>query len=426
MNEILLRHRQIQNLDQLPIYRQNKGFEAFRRAVTSLKPDEVTEIVKASGLRGRGGAGFPTGAKWSFIDKKQWPHYVVANADESEPGTFKDREIMESNPYQFLEGVMLCAYAIGANAAYIYLRGEFWQLAAELDKNIEYLEREGLLGGKLFGSEYGLRLYTHLGAGAYICGEETALLESLEGKLGQPRLRPPFPPTFGLYGKPTVVNNVETLANVPLIVERGADWYRGFGTEKSPGTKVFSLSGNVEKPDNYELPLGTTFRELIFTHGGGIPGGRKIKAIMPAGASSSMIVADDKALDTPMDYESVPSVGAMLGSASIIVIDDSASMDWLINKTVHFFRHESCGKCTPCREGTYWMQHLTERIHHGQASWDDVLLLSDVANSIKGKCLCALGDFATEAVTSSIQRFRSDFEAKARAAATIKVEEPVS
>ncbi|MEX1071984.1 MAG: NADH-quinone oxidoreductase subunit NuoF [Anaerolineales bacterium] len=363
--------------------------------------------------------------KWSFIDKNNWPHYVVVNADESEPGTFKDREIMESNPFQFLEGVMLCAYAVSANAAYIYLRGEFWQLAAELDKHIEYLERESLLGDKLFGGEYGLRLYTHLGAGAYICGEETALLESLEGKLGQPRLRPPFPPTFGLYGKPTIVNNVETLANVPLIVERGAEWYRSFGTEKSPGTKVFSLCGNVEKPGNYELPLGTTFRELIFTHGGGIPGGRKIKAIMPAGASSSLIVADDKALDTPMDYENVPSVGAQLGSASIIVIDDSVSMDWLINKTVHFFSHESCGKCTPCREGTYWMKHITERIHLGQANWDDVILLNDVATGIKGKCLCALGDFATEAVTSSIARFRGDLETKTQAA-PVAVEVKVS
>jgi len=414
---ILLRNREIPNIDDLVIYRQNKGFEIFQSAVTSMKPDEVTEIVKASGLRGRGGAGFPTGMKWSFIDKNNWPHYVVANADESEPGTFKDREIMESNPFQFLEGVMLCAYAIGANAAYIYLRGEFWQLAAELDRHIEYLERENLLGDKLFGTDYSLRLYTHLGAGAYICGEETAMLESLEGKLGQPRLRPPFPPSFGLYGKPTVVNNVETLANVPLIVERGAEWYRKFGTEKSPGTKVFSLSGNVEKPGNYELPLGATFRELIFAHGGGIPGGRNIKAIMPAGASSSLIFADEKALDTPMDYESVPNVGAQLGSASVIVIDDSVSMDWLIDKTVHFFAHESCGKCTPCREGTYWMRHITERISHGQASWDDVILLNEVANGIKGKCLCALGDFATEAVTSSIARFRSDFETKTHAAA---------
>ncbi|MBX3048597.1 MAG: NADH-quinone oxidoreductase subunit NuoF [Anaerolineales bacterium] len=426
MNDILLRHRQIPNLDQFPIYRQNGGFEAFKRALTSMQPDEVTDLVKASGLRGRGGAGFPTGMKWSFIDKNVFPHYVVVNADESEPGTFKDREIMESNPFQFLEGVMLCAYAVRANEAYIYLRGEFWQLAAELDKHIEYLEREGLLGEKLFGTDYSLRLYTHLGAGAYICGEETALLESLEGKLGQPRLRPPFPPSFGLYGKPTIVNNVETLANVPMILEKGADWFRGFGTEKSPGTKVFSLSGNVAKPGNYELPLGTTFRELIFEHGGGIPNGRSIKAIMPAGASSSLIVADEKALDTPMDYESVPSVGAMLGSASVIVVDDSVNMAWLINKTMHFFQHESCGKCTPCREGTFWMRHLTERIEHGQARWEDVELLNEVASNVKGKCLCALGDFSTEAVMSSIQRFRHDFEIKVLSEAPVSVDIKVS
>lgn len=422
MNEILLRHRDIKDIGQLATYRQHEGFEAFKRAVTGMQPDEVTEMVKASGLRGRGGAGFSTGMKWSFIDKNAWPHYVVVNADESEPGTFKDREIMESNPFQFLEGVMLCAYAVGAHTAYIYLRGEFWELAAYLDARIAELEKDGLLGDGLFGGEYSLRIYTHLGAGAYICGEETALLESLEGKLGQPRLRPPFPPSFGLYGKPTIVNNVETLANVPLIVQKGVDWFRSFGTEKSPGTKVFSLSGNVVKPGNYELPLGTTFRELIYTHGGGITDGRAIKAIMPAGASSSLIVADDKALDTPMDYESVPSVGAMLGSASIIVVDESVSMDWLINKTMHFFQHESCGKCTPCREGTYWMRHLTERIHHNQATWDDVILLQDVASNVKGKCLCALGDFSTEAVISSITRFRGDFEAKVGAAVDTAVD----
>ena len=407
---ILLRHRDVKDIAKLPVYREQGGFSAFENAVKKMQPDEVTDIVKASGLRGRGGAGFPTGLKWQFMDKNNWPHYVTVNADESEPGTFKDREIMESNPWQFLEGVMLCAYAVGANEAYIYLRGEFWQLAAELDKQIARLEKENLLGDNLFGGDYSLRLYTHSGAGAYICGEETAMLESLEGKLGQPRLRPPFPPSFGLYGKPTVVNNVETLANVPLIIEKGADWYRSIGTEKSPGTKVFSLSGNIKKPGNYELPLGSTFRELIFEYGGGISDDRKIKAIMPAGASSSLIVANDEALDTAMDYENVPKVGAMLGSASIIVVDESVSMDWLINKTMRFFEHESCGKCTPCREGTFWMKHLTERIHHGQAQWDDVLLLNDVADNVKGKCLCALGDFATEAVISSIERFPEDFK----------------
>jgi NADH-quinone oxidoreductase subunit F len=407
---ILLRHREISDLDNLEVYRQHGGFEALQKAVASMKPDEVTNLVKASGLRGRGGAGFPTGLKWSFIDNKNWPHYVVANADESEPGTFKDREIMESNPFQFLEGVAICAYAIQAGAAYIYLRGEFWQIAATLDRQIAAMQAAGFLGENLFGTDYSLNMYTHLGAGAYICGEETAMLESLEGKLGQPRLRPPFPPSYGAFGKPTVVNNVETLTNVPLIIARGADWYHTIGTEKSPGPKIFSLSGCINRPGNYELPLGATFRELIFEHGGGIPNGRNVKAIMAAGASSSLIVANEAALDTPMDYESVPSVGAQLGSASIIVIDDSISIDWLINKTIHFFRHESCGKCTPCREGTFWMMHLTDRIVAGKAEWSDVELLQDVANQIKGKCLCALGDFSTEAVLSGIERFKVDFE----------------
>ena len=412
---LLLRHREVPTLNRLEVYRQHGGFQAFHKAVTSMQPDQVTEVVKASGLRGRGGAGFPTGMKWSFIDKKAWPHYVVANADESEPGTFKDREIMEGNPFQFLEGVALASYAVGANAAYVYLRGEFWQIAGQLDQHIAEMEAAGLLGDNLFGSGYSLHIYTHLGAGAYICGEETAMLESLEGKLGQPRLRPPFPPSFGLYGKPTVVNNVETLTNLPLIVDRGAEWYRTYGTEKSPGVKVFSLSGNVNRPGNYELPLGTTFRELIYEHGGGLSSGRKVKAIMPAGASSSLIVATEQALDTPMDYESVPSLGAQLGSASIIIVDDSVSIAWLINKTVHFFKHESCGKCTPCREGTFWMQHLTERIEGGKRTREDVELLTDVANQIKGKCLCALGEFSIEAVLSGIDRFKGDFEVKTSA-----------
>jgi NADH-quinone oxidoreductase subunit F len=265
---ILLRHRDIPGLENLDTYRQNGGFETFRRVVTSMKPGEVLEEVKASGLRGRGGAGFPTGVKWGFLPNNRWPHYVVANADESEPGTFKDREILESNPFQFLEGLMLASYAVQAEHAYVYLRGEFWQIAIELERKIAELESAGLLGKGLFGSNYNLQLHTHLGAGAYICGEETALLESLEGKLGQPRLRPPFPAVEGLYASPTVINNVETLANVPPILEHGSDWYRQFGTERSPGVKIFSLSGRVNRPGNYELPLGTTFRELIYTHGG--------------------------------------------------------------------------------------------------------------------------------------------------------------
>ncbi len=409
MAHILLRHRDIPDIEKLDVYKKNGGFQAFEQAVKKMKPAEVTDAVKASGLRGRGGAGFPTGMKWAFMDNNNWPHYVVANADESEPGTFKDREIMERNPFQFLEGVAIASYAVGANAAYIYLRGEFWSVAAWLDEKIEEMEKAGYLGEKLFGSDYSLKIYTHLGAGAYICGEETALLESLEGKRCQPRVRPPFPPSFGLYGKPTVVNNVETLTNVPLILTNGPEWYKSMGTPDSAGVKIFSLSGRVRTPGNYELPFGTTFRELIYEHGGGVLDGRPVKAIMPAGASSSLIVVDDKALDTPMDYASVRALGADLGSASVIVIDDTVGVDWVIDKTVHFFKHESCGKCTPCREGNYWMQHLIERLRAGKGGPEEVDLLYNVAKQMQGKCLCALGEFATMAVVTGIERFPQDF-----------------
>ncbi len=406
---VVLRHREIPDIHKLDIYRQQGGFEPFANAVKAMKPEAVTAVVKDSGLRGRGGAGFPTGMKWSFIDNKNWPHYVVANADESEPGTFKDREIMERNPFQFLEGVALASYAVGANATYVYLRGEFWQLAHFLDEKISELEDAGFLGEKLLGTGYSLHIYTHLGAGAYICGEETALLESLEGKRGQPRVRPPFPPAVGLYGKPTIVNNVETLTNVPLIVQHGANWYKTMGTPDSSGVKVFSLSGRVRKPGNYELPFGTTFRQLIYEHGGGVQDGRPVKALMPAGASSSLMLVDETTLDTPMDYASVRTLGSDLGSASIIVIDDSVSIDWVINKTIHFFKHESCGKCTPCRDGTYWMQHIADRAHDGRATRADVDLLLNVARQMQGKCLCALGEFSTMAVVTGIERFPQDF-----------------
>ncbi len=410
MAHVLLRHRDVPDINKLEVYKKNGGFDAFKKAVTKMQPAEVTDVVKNSNLRGRGGAGFPTGMKWSFIDNKNWPHYVVANADESEPGTFKDREIMESNPFQFLEGLALASYAVGATVAYVYLRGEFWQVAAFLDEKIAEMEKAGYLGDNLFGKDYSLKIFTHLGAGAYICGEETALLESLEGKRGQPRVRPPFPPSFGLYGKPTIINNVETFTNVPMILANGADWYKSMGTQDSAGVKIFSLSGRVRKPGNYELPFGTTFRQLIYEHGGGIQEGRPVKAIMAAGASSSIIVVDDKVLDTPMDYATVRTIGADLGSASVIVLDDTVDIDWVVNKTIHFFKHESCGKCTPCREGNYWMKNLTTRIHSGDGSKADVDLLLNVAKQMQGKCLCALGEFSTMAVVTGIERFPQDFK----------------
>jgi NADH-quinone oxidoreductase subunit F len=410
---VVLRHRLVPDLHKLEVYRQHGGYETFQKVVTSMTPQQVIDVVKASGLRGRGGAGFPTGVKWSFLTKNSYPRYLVANSDESEPGTFKDREIMEKNPHQFLEGMMIAAYAAEANVAYNYLRGEFWDIAVALDALLVELRREGLLGQNLFGTSYSLDIHNHLGAGAYICGEESALLESLEGKLGMPRLKPPFPADKGLYQKPTVVNNTETLTNVPMILANGAEWYRTYGTEKSPGTKVFCLSGHVKNPGNYELPLGTTFRHLIYELGGGIPSGLKVKAIMTAGASSSPLPGGDDILDTPMDYEAVAAKGAALGSASIIVLDESVDMAWLTLKTTRFFKHESCGKCTPCREGTYWMQHILERLNLGEATVADVNLLNDVASQMAGKCLCPLGEFSVAPVLTSLKGWRADFDAHA-------------
>ncbi len=406
---LLLRHRQFPDIGTLDGYLKQGGFKAFKKVVTQNNPTSVIDEVKKSGLRGRGGAGFPAGVKWSFLPGGIIPHYVVANADESEPGTFKDREIMESNPYQFLEGLMIACFAVNARLGYAYLRGEFWQIAEHLENCIDILRKQGYLGKKLFNSSYELDLHTHLGAGAYICGEESALLESLEGRLGQPRLRPPYPAVFGLFGKPTVINNVETLTNVPLIIEKGAGWYQGYGTAKSSGVKIFSLSGNVNKPGNYELPLGTTFRELIYTHGGGLKPGRKVKAILPGGASSIVIKGSNKALDTPMDYESVAALGSALGSASVIVVDDSVSMLWVSKKIIRFFRHESCGKCTPCREGTYWMDQILNRMETNNIRAKDTALLKDVALQMRNKCLCPLGEFSTMAVVSSIEQFPEDF-----------------
>jgi NADH-quinone oxidoreductase subunit F len=406
---LLLRHRQHPEIDTLEGYLKLGGFKTFKKIVDGKDPAGVIEEVKKSGLRGRGGAGFPTGVKWSFLPNDITPHYVVANADESEPGTFKDREIMEKNPFQFLEGLMIACFAVKASLGYVYLRGEFWQVAGNLEECINKLRKQGILGKDLFGSSFALDLHTHLGAGAYICGEESALLESMEGRLGQPRLRPPYPAVFGLFGKPTVINNVETLTNVPLIVEKGAEWYRKYGTEKSPGIKIFSLSGNVNKPGNYELPLGTTFQELIFTHGGGLKPGRKAKAILPGGASSIVIKATPKALDTPMDYESVAGLGSALGSASVIVVDDSVSMLWVTKKIIHFFQHESCGKCTPCREGTYWMDQILHHTKNNKLSIQDLELIRSVAEQIRNKCLCPLGEFSIMALVSSMEQFPEDF-----------------
>ncbi len=413
MDRIILRDLDIQGLSRFDVYEKNGGYSALRKALKEMSPEQVTDVVKASGLRGRGGAGFPTGVKWSFLPKGVFPRYLVVNGDESEPGTFKDRQIMERNPHQFLEGIALAAYAIQCTHAFIYIRGEFPYAAGVLERAIGEATAQNLLGERILGRDFSLKVTVHRGAGAYICGEETALLESLEGKLGMPRVKPPFPASVGLYGKPTVINNVETLANVPPIIERGADWYKNIGTEKSPGPKVFCLSGHVNQPGNYEAPFGAlTFRDLIFGLGGGIRAGKKVKAILPAGASAPMLT--DQHLDVKLDFESVQAAGSMLGSASVIVLDEDTCIVAATQKMTHFFRHESCGKCTPCREGTYWLDKVLERLDAGEGSTTDIDLLTNVANQMVGRTLCPLGDFATSPTVGSVKWFREEYERHVR------------
>lgn len=416
MAHILLRDLDIPDIHDLRVYLANGGYEGLRKALGQHTPDEVIEIVKASGLRGRGGAGFPTGVKWSFVPKDVFPKYVCVNADESEPGTFKDRQLMEKNPHQVLEGALIAAYAIQANTVYIYIRGEYWHIADWLDEKIEEARAAGFVGKNILGSSWDCEIYTHRGAGAYICGEETALLESLEGKRGNPRIRPPFPASVGLYGKPTVINNVETLANVPYILVHGAEGYRQFGTQDSPGVKIFCLSGHVNRPGNYELPFGgdTTFRKLIFELGGGVPGGRQVKGILPAGASAAILPATDEVLDTPIAYGSFKQWGTDIGSASVIVLDETVDMVWAASKMIHFFSHESCGQCTPCREGTYWLRRLYERVEAGLADEGDVQKMDSVAAQMQGKCICALGEFAVNPVRATIRHFPEDYRRAVR------------
>jgi NADH-quinone oxidoreductase subunit F len=405
---VVLRHRDIPDLHRLEVYREHGGYAQLRRAVTEMKPEEVIELVKASGLRGRGGAGFPTGMKWSFVPRDVFPKYITVNNDESEPGTFKDHEITLRNPHQLIEGAAIAAYAVGAHTVYIYCRGEFWQEMRFLEACIAEARAAGLLGPKLFGSGYGVEVYVTPGAGAYICGEETALLNSLEGELGQPRLRPPFPAVEGLYGKPTVINNTETLTNVPLILERGAEWFTSIGTEKSAGTKVVCVSGHVERPGNFEITLGTSFAELL-AMAGGVWRGRRLKAVLPAGASAPVLPAEVVA-DLPLDWESVAAAGSMLGSASFIVMDETTDMVWVAEKTTHFFEHESCGKCTPCRDGTYWMKRVFGHLRGGEGSPEDIDLLADIVAQVDGKCFCLLGEFALSAPRSTMTHFPQEYD----------------
>lgn len=409
---IIYREKDIPNIREWDTYIANEGFAAFKKAV-AMGRDAVIEEVKASNLRGRGGAGFPAGVKWSFIPKSEPVKYVTVNADESEPGTFKDRQILENNPYQLIEGALICAYAIGAKAVYIYMRGEFWDVAQQVDACIAKVYENGFAGENILDSGWSCDVYTHLGAGAYICGEESALIESLEGKLGQPRVRPPFPAQKGggLYGEPTVVNNVETLANVPYIIRVGAAEYKKLGTEQSTGTKIFCLSGHVNKPGNYEIEFGKhTLRDLIFEFGGGIPGGKQVKAVLPSGASGPIVPATDAVLDTPLTYEDFQKIGTILGSASIIIMDETVDATWVASKVTKFFKHESCGKCTPCREGTYWLDKTIDRIMAGKAEEGDIDKINTIARNMQGVTLCALGDFAANPILYTIKHFPDDFK----------------
>jgi NADH-quinone oxidoreductase subunit F len=391
-----------------------RGYEGLRKALT-LQPGEIIEQVKASGLRGRGGAGFPTGMKWQFVLKDTpKPKYICCNADESEPGTFKDHVLMERNPHLLIEGCAIGCYAIGAKVAYIYIRGEFYHVQKILEAEIEQAYRAGFLGRNILGTGFDCDVYVHRGAGAYEAGEETALIESLEGKRAQPRLKPPFPAVAGLYQCPTAVNNVETLCNVPLVVLNGPEWFASLGPEKNGGPKLYCVSGHVKRPGTYEASMHTTLRELIYgeQYAQGMLGGRAFKAIIPGGSSVPLLL--DEHLDTPASFDAVAKAGSLLGSAGLIVLDETVCMVWLAMNLLHFYRHESCGKCTPCREGGDWLYKLLQRIERGEGRPRDIDLLFGVANNIVGKTLCAFGDAAATPVLTTLKLFRHEFEAHVR------------
>ena len=389
-------------------YKKNGGYETLVKAL-KMQPQQIIDEVKASGLRGRGGAGFPTGTKWSFLPKNNEPRYLLCNADEGEPGTFKDRLMMERAPHQLIEGMIISAFAVGSHKGYIYVRGEYYFPIAVLEQAVKEAYSAGLLGKNILGSGFDFDLDVYAGAGAYICGEETGMISSLEGKKGQPKLKPPFPAIQGYLRKPTIVNNVETLAAVVPIIKDGAQAYRKHGTEKSAGTKLFSVSGNVNKPGNYEVPLGYPLMDLINKECGGIKGGRKLKAVIPGGSSAPVLTAAECEKAT-MDYECLAQMGTMLGSGAVIVIDDSHCMVDLLGVLMHFYHHESCGQCTPCREGTGWLNKIVHSILAGKGRLQDIDLLEKVADNMKGKTICALSDAAALPVLSFISKFRDEFE----------------
>lgn len=411
--KVLTRNMHVPNLANIEVYESLGGYQALRKTLREYKPEDVTDLVKRSGLRGRGGAGFPTGMKWGFVPKNSGsPVYLCVNADESEPGTFKDRLIIEKDPHQLIEGIIISAYALDCHRAFIFIRGEFFHGAGILNKVVGEAYAKGYLGKNILGSGYELDLMVHRGAGAYICGEETALLESLEGRRGHPRLKPPFPAVVGLYGCPTVINNVETLANVPHIINNGPEWYAGIGVERNTGTRLFGVSGHVRKRGVYEFPMGISLRELIYDHCGGVRDGRKLKAVVPGGSSVPVLTADQ--VDVRLDFDSVAKAGSMLGSAGVIVMDNSTCMVKAIARITKFYAEESCGQCTQCREGTEWMYQILKRIESGRGRKGELEVLLDICKNMMAKTICPLSDAAAMPVESYIKKYYDEFDAHIR------------
>jgi NADH-quinone oxidoreductase subunit F len=387
------------------------------------KPEDVIDEVKKSGLRGRGGAGFPAGVKWGFLPKNTGkPIYLTVNSDESEPATFKDRYILVKDPHMLIEGIIICSYAIGCHDAYIYIRGEYTTQVKVLQAAIDEAYAEGFLGDSVAGHDFKLNVTVHRGAGAYVCGEETALLESIEGKKGQPRSKPPFPAVAGLYGCPTIINNVQTIASLPFILTNGADAYKVYGTEKSPGTHLFGISGHVEKPGMYELPLGLPILEVIDKVAGGVWKGRKLKGIIPGGSSTPVLLPDE-AKDVTLDYESMAAHKTMFGSGGIVVLDETVDIVALVKNLIDFYHHESCGQCTPCREGLGWMLKIIKKILRREGSMDDVLLLRELCDNIEMKTVCVLSAACTMPVRSYLDKFRHEFEAYVQGASLAQVKQ---
>jgi NADH-quinone oxidoreductase subunit F len=409
--KILTEHFGLENFFKIDVYLENKGYEAVKKALSGIKPEEILEEVKAANLRGRGGAGFPAGVKWGFVPKDtEKPKYLCVNADEGEPGTFKDRYIMSHNPHLLIEGIIITSFCVGIHTAFIYIRGEYEAVALRMEHSISEARDKGFLGKNILGTGFDLDVYVHRGAGAYICGEETALLESLEGKRGNPRLKPPFPASVGLFDCPTVINNVETVSNIPSIVLNGAAWFCKAGLPKDGGTRIFGVSGMVKNPGIYELPVGTNLKEIINQHAGGIMEGKKLKAVIPGGMSAPILTAEE--IDISMDFDSLVESKSMLGSAAIIVIDEDTSMLEVLKRITKFYSHESCGQCTPCRIGNSWINKIVKRMAEGKGKTGDLDKIIQLANNMMGKTLCPLGDAAAMPVLSIIQKFRDELESR--------------